>query len=106
MTRELDRTLRTGRLMKKILRYLDRKTDENSPESILDLSPYATAKEISAAIGEDPVCVCHSLSLLLKTGRIRIYENGHKRNMEYGSLKLPQVKREQILEVAMSLKAN
>ncbi|MGI0081503.1 MAG: hypothetical protein ACRECH_18025 [Nitrososphaerales archaeon] len=88
--------------MKRILDFLERRAKEFPPTSLLDTRAYAKVDEIATTIGANPRCVSQSLRVMSRSGSVRIYENGHKRKLLWGSIELPAVTQAQILELVES----
>ncbi len=90
---ESKKRIRTGRLMREIVVYLDQKAERVKQLDKTDPTPYATASELSEQLRACTSSICKALSVLRRHGRVRVYpkKSPERRYRKYGSMILPEI---------------
>ena len=93
---KLDLSRGLGKIERVVLEYLDEKAKQSSMTELKTVQSYASTSEIAGKLGIAHDCVCQAVNALWKSGRIKIYPNGRKRNRYFGSVTLPEVSQQEV----------
>lgn len=88
---------------RRILEYLDEKAKRSKVTEVKTIKAYATTSEIAEKLTISSDCICQAINALGRSGRIRIYPNGRRRNRYFGSLALPRITSEEIFSTVQSI---
>lgn len=92
-----------GRTERLILEYLDEKAKRGTVTQVKTIAAYANTSEIAENLQIKQDSVCQAINALGRSGRVRIYPNGRKRDRYFGSLILPSIGKEEMSSIFQTI---